>query len=212
MTSVTRTLEFIDFKKIKKSNFYELTGLSNGYLDKVKELGADKMERILSFFPELNSYWLITGRGSMLVSNKPVVLPDGIPIYDIEASAGSVVLFSDMSKEVPLGYISIPNIPKCDGAIKVVGDSMYPLIKSGDLAIYKIIESTNSIIFGEMYLVDFTLEHEDYLMTKYVKKSKIPENVLLVSYNKHHDDLDIPKDCIRNLALIKANIRFNMLK
>ena len=36
-----------------------------------------------------------------------------------------------------LDYISIPRLPKCDGAVYVTGDSMYPLLKSGDIVLYK---------------------------------------------------------------------------
>jgi hypothetical protein len=66
MTSIDRTIQFIEFKGIKKSSFYKNTGLSNGYLDKVKELGADKILSIISFYTELNIEWLITGEGEML--------------------------------------------------------------------------------------------------------------------------------------------------
>jgi hypothetical protein len=67
MTSSARMLQFIEFKGIKKSNFYKQVGLSNGYLDKVLELGSDKIESILKFYPDLNVYWLVTGEGEMLL-------------------------------------------------------------------------------------------------------------------------------------------------
>lgn len=66
MTSIDRIIKFIEFKGIKKSVFYKNTGLSNGYLDKVKELGADKILSIISFYTEINIEWLITGEGEML--------------------------------------------------------------------------------------------------------------------------------------------------
>ena len=59
-------LMYIDFKQIKKSEFYRKTKLSNGYLDKVKELGSDKVESIISIFPDINLEWLLTGRGEMI--------------------------------------------------------------------------------------------------------------------------------------------------
>ena len=70
MTSVDRVRAYIASCGIKKSEFYQKTGLSNGYIDKVRELGADKIESIVSAFPELNLYWLVTGTGSMLVSGR----------------------------------------------------------------------------------------------------------------------------------------------
>ena len=63
MSSVTRIREYIDSKRIKKSEFYLKTKLSNGYLDKVKELGADKLESILNAYPDINIEWVITGKG-----------------------------------------------------------------------------------------------------------------------------------------------------
>jgi len=61
MTSVDRIRAYIDSHGIKKSEFYLKTNLSNGYLDKVKELGADKIESIITAFPDINLYWLVTG-------------------------------------------------------------------------------------------------------------------------------------------------------
>jgi phage repressor protein C with HTH and peptisase S24 domain len=220
MTSSTRMLEFIEFKGIKKSNFYKQIGLSNGYLDKIKELGSEKIESILKFYPDLNTYWLITGKGSMLLENTKnkssiseiiKIDPNRIPIYEIEASAGEVVLLKDFNSNESTGYISVPGLPKCDGAIRVVGDSMYPLLKSGDLVAYKIAD-IQSIIYGEMYIIDWFSSHDDFLMVKYLKSSKDKSKVLLVSANKHHDDLEIGIDSIRQLALVKASIRINTSK
>ncbi len=77
MTSVDRIRAYIASRGIKKSEFYQKTNLSNGYIDKVRELGADKIESIVAAFPELNLYWLITGQGEMLVEppSTPSVLP-----------------------------------------------------------------------------------------------------------------------------------------
>lgn len=56
-----------------------------------------------------------------------------IPLYDIEAVAGLVPLFKDNTTQTPLDYISIPRLPKCDGAIYVTGDGTYPLFKNSDI-------------------------------------------------------------------------------
>lgn len=54
-----------------------------------------------------------------------------------------------------LGRIVIPNIPVCDGAVYVSGDSMYPILKSGDIVGFKSIRDFTDVIYGEMYLVSF---------------------------------------------------------
>ena len=49
-----RILKIIDLKGLNKSQFYKITGLSNGFLDKVKDIGVSKLEQILNSFPEIN--------------------------------------------------------------------------------------------------------------------------------------------------------------
>lgn len=58
-----------------------------------------------------------------------------------------VPLFVDRDSQTPIDYIHIPNLPRCDGAIYVVGDSMYPLLKSGDIVLYKQVSGIENI-FG----------------------------------------------------------------
>jgi hypothetical protein len=66
MLTVSRILEFIQEMDYSKRFFYQKTGISNGYLDKVKSVSSGKMERILSAFPDLNFEWMATGKGPML--------------------------------------------------------------------------------------------------------------------------------------------------
>ena len=137
-----------------------------------------------------------------------------IPLYNLEAAAGLNSLFNSEEHQQILGMINIPNIPKCDGAVYVKGDSMYPLLKAGDIVAYKqVSNSLDSIIFGEMYLVDIDLDGEDYLAVKYINKSeKGDDYIKLVSYNPHHADKDIHIKHIRAMALVKVSVRFNTMR
>jgi hypothetical protein len=63
-----RILQIIEYKGISKRQFYIKTNLSNGFLDKVKDIGVSKVENILNAFPEVNPIWLLTGQGEMLLS------------------------------------------------------------------------------------------------------------------------------------------------
>ena len=66
-------------------------------------------------------------------------------------------------------------IPKCDGGLRIVGDSMYPLLKSGDIVFYKQVHDImHSIIWGEMYLISFDIDGDEYVSVKYLQKSDIP--------------------------------------
>lgn len=67
MSSATiRMLEYLDYKGISKYKFYKDTKLSNGFLDKNRNIGSDKCAIISNSYPEINIEWLITGKGKML--------------------------------------------------------------------------------------------------------------------------------------------------
>lgn len=137
-----------------------------------------------------------------------------IPLYNMEASAGIVSLFKDQSQEAPIDFISIPNLPKCDGAIYVTGDSMYPLLKSGDIVMYKQINDLANVIYiwGEMYLVSLEMDSEEYVTVKYIQKSDVgADYIKLVSMNSNHQPIDVAKSRVRALALVKGSIRINSM-
>ncbi|KRD06327.1 peptidase S24 [Flavobacterium sp. Root901] len=218
--------EYLDYKGITKYKFCNDLGFSNKFLDNSSNMGTDKACKILHYYPEINSEWLLTGNGPMVKEeNTNIVIMNNdrktidslhvsqeIPLYDLEAVAGLRELFNSGKPQRVLDTIKIPNLPKCDGAISVTGDSMYPLLKSGDIVLYKETEFEN-IFFGEMYLLSVKLnDWEEYITVKYVQKSEQgPQFVKLVSQNSHHQPKDIHISKISALALIKASIRINTM-
>lgn len=226
MGSTERMKEYLDYKGISKYKFCNDLGFSNKFLDNSSNMGTDKACKILHYFPDINSQWLLTGNGPMLISNNTDIvimnndrktidsihLSQEIPLYDLEAVAGLRELFNSGKPQRILDTIKIPNLPKCDGAISVTGDSMYPLLKSGDIILYKETEFEN-IFFGEMYLLSVKLnDWEEYITVKYVQKSEQGKDfVKLVSQNSHHQPKDIHISKISALALIKASIRINTM-
>lgn len=64
-----RILQIIEYKEISKRQFYIKTNLSNGFLDKVKDIGVSKVEKILQAFPDINPIWLVTGKGDMVLDS-----------------------------------------------------------------------------------------------------------------------------------------------
>ncbi|WP_409417319.1 helix-turn-helix transcriptional regulator [Flavobacterium sp. PS2] len=228
---IDRILQLIKYKGINKRKFYIETGLSNGFLDKVRDIGVSKIEHILNVYPDISAEWLLMGRGNMIL--KPVGFEDEsdlgnnllqepnpvynktaqnkVPLYDIQDSAGIVSLFKDANQD-PIDFISIPGLPKCDGAIYVNGDSMYPLLKSGDIIVYKKVNNIpENIFWGEMYLVSLiTDDSEEFVMIKKVQKSNKGEDwIQLVSENPQHQAKDIHFKNVKGLALLKATIRIN---
>lgn len=132
-----------------------------------------------------------------------------IPLYDITATASVVEIFNDSSKIVPMDHIKIPNLPKCDGAIHITGDSMYPLLKSGDIALYREVQDKSNIIWGEMYLIYLNNNGDEFFFCKYIHKSEREGYVRLASQNQHHQPVEFPIESIKQLAIVKASIRIN---
>ena len=131
----------------------------------------------------------------------------------MEAVAGLVPLFAEHYSQSVVEVMETTLIPKCDGGLRIVGDSMYPLLKSGDIVFYKQIHDIlNNIVWGEMYLISFDIDGEEYVSVKYLQKSELKDHITLVSYNEHHKPLDIHIGRIRALAFIKASLRLNSIK
>ncbi|WP_233547611.1 S24 family peptidase [Parabacteroides sp. AF17-28] len=188
---------------------------------KEKTLPSDILSAVCISRDDVNADYILTGRGEPLKTptvtriNHPKGVEKLIPnqdvlLYDISAAANLRTLLGDKTQNI-IGKISLPNIPKCDGAVYVKGDSMYPLLKAGDIVAYKEIHNFENVVKGEMYLVSFEMEGDEYLTVKYVNKSDKPGHIKLVSYNPHHDPMDIPVVSINAMALIKVSIRMNTM-
>ena len=135
-----------------------------------------------------------------------------VNLYSLEAAAGLVQLFSSPGDHEPIGVMSIPDLPKCDGALFVRGDSMHPLLKSGDIIAYKQVNNISTGIFiGEMYILDLDIDGDWYTTIKYVHKAGSPDHVRLISHNPDHAPREVHISCIRAAALVKASVRFNTI-
>ena len=173
---------------------------------------------VINKLADVDLNWLLTGRGTPAhrANHVDSGLADGevqllhtprasealndrsVPLYDVTAAANLRTLFTNKHQFV-LGQIIIPNV------------SMYPLLKSGDIVGYKEIHSLDNIIYGEMYLVAFDLDGDEYLTVKYVNRSEQEGSIKLVSYNQYHSPQDIPLTSITAMAIVKFSIRRNMM-
>ena len=259
MNIIERLYQIFDFKGDSVYKISKEIDVSNGYFAKTRakqgNIGSDIIEKIVSYYTDINVEWLITGKGEMLKTKseenlvkkndqendqkpkvkktwsnedspyiieniptnrktKDAVYPiQEIPLYDLEVTAGLKELFSGgKSATQVLDTIKIPHLPKCDGAISITGDSMYPLLKSGDMVLYKEVP-LDSIFYGEMYLLAYQIDGwEEYITVKYIQKSDLGDDYLkLVSQNQHHQPKDVLKAHITAIAIIKASIRINTM-
>lgn len=213
------------------ADFADFLAISKQTLSNWKARNTFDIELLYTKCVDINPDFLFTGTGEVKkMTEKKEFLNDvknvfklktdrnephqEIPLYNLEATAGIVSLFNshnDVSN--PIDYIKIPNLPKCDGALYVSGDSMYPLLKSGDIVLYKQIHDIiDNIFWGEMYLISLDVDGEEFVSVKWIQKSEKGEKYIkLVSQNVYHQPMDIKLTKIRALALIKASIRMNSM-
>lgn len=219
-----------------KAAFAKSIGVGAGVIQdiiggRLNKPSFDVLNKIVNAYPDLNIEWLVTGEGAPfkpdMKTDKPEALEavpilefgrgvekrhesQDIPLYDITAAAGLNALYN--SQNNILDYMRIPNLPRCDGAIYVKGDSMYPLLKHGDMvAFQQITDYPEDIIFGEMYVIDISTANVERIVVKYLQPSPKGEDYIrLISYNeKHHPPKDIALSKVKALAVVKASVRLS---
>ena len=224
LTIKERILLYLDDNNIQKSLFFKELGIAHSNFTGQglkSSLSSDKVVKILSMFPNVSLEWLMLGEGEMNkpsknietkslteLKTKEAIIPEqSIPFYNVIASAGILSQIFDQHQQAE-DSIFIPNMPRCDGAMQISGDSMSPILQSGDIIAFKRVHSFDYIMWRQIYIVDFSIEGDDYLAIKRLKKSEKGEDyVQLVSENPEHDPIDIPRSAIRHLAIVKFSIR-----
>jgi len=203
----TSYIQFLNNNKVPLNKLYDDNVSIKDFINFVSD--TNTIEEKVNLEPKVNDQTMSIYK---LKTDYYGVERQKIPLYEIEASAGLSLLFSSQNTQIPLDFITVPNAPKCDGALFVRGDSMYPLLKSGDIICYKRISNVDNIIFGEMYLLDIDNGDDQFLTVKYVQKSDKGDSfVKLVSENHYHADKDEPIHNIRALAIVKLSIRYNTI-
>ncbi|MDE6810665.1 MAG: hypothetical protein K2J42_11365 [Muribaculaceae bacterium] len=139
-------------------------------------------------FPQLNSMWLLTGEGDMLLKSEydDVSKERAIPFYEVETTGGynGMVSSSDGSGEI-VGYIQPGGW--FDGretaAIRHVGDSMveYP---NGCILAVREVTDIRLLVPGRNYVI----ETSEYRVTKRVQRGSTPHTIALYSSNEEKYD------------------------
>ena len=171
---------------------------------KGKNYGVTYLFRILAHYQDINPMWLILGEGKMLkdeekLQNKVRL----IPVYDITAVAGPGFSFLE-NKEAIVDHIAIGmEFQDCNAAIRIYGDSMYPLYQSGDLILLKSLREKFYIQWGHVYLL---ITKEDRLL-KHVHKGQTEDAYILKSHNEYYHPFEIQKNDIRDIFEVHGYVR-----
>lgn len=69
-----RLVRYMKYKNISQKRFEEASGLSNGYINSLKNSPTvTKLQNIIGAYPDINKIWLLTGEGEMLNSGQSIV-------------------------------------------------------------------------------------------------------------------------------------------
>lgn len=162
--------------------------------------------------------WLKTGGGLPFEKEsltKDILLPEdrklilagtGVPVYDIDVTAGCRSLEQIFSETRPVGMMNIPELPSESQVVKVRGDSMSPRISNGGYVAIRRIRDPRNIFWGQMYVVQL----DEYRMVKYVRRHTDPSMVVLHSANPAYDDMDIARNEIRALYIVEAVLNYEV--
>lgn len=210
-----RILQFIAYKGINKAIFEKKCGLSNDAVGKMGEnTRVSTFDKISKTYPDLNTVWLKTGIGEMIItperSDKTISIPQssisenthkGALIYDIDGTCGTDGRAIEFTDEKIIGSIDAPEINPNSQIIFAYGDSMQPLILNGDRIVIRKIESWDYFNYGQVYLIIT----KDYRMIKRVRKYATDEDnyIILRSENPEYEDIKLPKSEIVYLYYVE---------
>lgn len=206
-----RTIQFVKHKGLKMKEFEELCKLSSGYVTSMRKgYGQEKLNNVLTVFPELNREWLLYGEGSMLNEDlsctsslkKKEEKSDTRPRIPYDAAAGTLTetiegVTEYKCEEVPV----ISAFPHYDFTIRVVGRSMEPEYFAGDEVACLKVNEKRFLQWGRVHVLD---------TTQGVVIKRIYDDgdcITCRSYNPEFPDFSIPKEDIRSYNLVVGSLR-----
>ncbi|WP_128330368.1 helix-turn-helix domain-containing protein [Apibacter sp. HY039] len=221
-------MSYYNFKR--KYMFAQFLGISSQRLSNWLSRGTYNPKLLTTKCVEFNPEWIVTGKqpvfkdeykkidftenlveepenGSIYKKQKA----QNIPLYKLNANTSLKNIINNKSKNIAItDFIHLPDLAECDGAIYVKGEFMSPLLKSGDIITFKTL-SIKNILWGELYLVETTLENKNISLTiGYIQKSDIGDNFIkITSENQNLEELNLNINKISYLALIHSSIRFH---
>jgi Predicted transcriptional regulator len=200
-----------------QKNIAEILGYNESSFSQIvkgdKPVSQKFITNLSSKFEKINKAWILTGEGSMLkegsTTSETSTITDSksdlstehiIKYFELEATAGVLEVLDD--SKATYKNIVIPGFDDCDFALNVAGDSMYPELKSGQIAILK--EWKESYIeYGNTYLV---VTRNGHRMIKRLRAAESKDEVLCESVNPIYDPFEIKKADILKLYLVKGHI------
>lgn len=208
---MARFAKYMELKGLNDNRVTVECGLGKGIFDQARkgksDLGNKTIAKILAVYGDINRVWLLTGEGEMLKddndtsSTKKSASPLHVIKYypNVDGAMGGVQ-FLDNPDETVI-EMSIPGYTDCKFAINAYGESMSPLIKSGQIVL--LAEWRERFIdWGKIYLI---VTKSGYRVIKRLFPGVTSETIVCRSENKvASPDFEINVDDILYIFLVKG--------
>lgn len=212
-----RTLEFIKFKGLTMKAFEQRCDLSTGYVTSMRKgYGSEKLNNVLTAFPELNREWLLYGEGDMLSSTssakpQPSVKNERVaddevykvPLVPISALGGSLNDFNTTVCRDDCETVISP-IKDIDMAIKISGDSMEPEYPSGSTVLIKKINEHAFLEWGKVYVLSTC----NGTVIKRLMPTDDPNKVLCESINPKYPPFEVSLEHVYGVYIVMMCMSF----
>ena len=199
-----RLLEYIEEKGVTKSYFEKSLKMGNGYINNVKSIGSDKLEDIITNYPDLNIVWLITGNGNMLtIDPSETGETQTLPRIPYTAAAGTLgaIALDGITDEHCERVSVVKSFPRYNFTIVINGDSMEPEYRAGDEVACLALKDSKFVQWGKVHVLDTS---QGIIIKKIFDAG---ESIRCSSTNPMYPDFVIPKDEIYSLNLVVGLLR-----
>lgn len=131
------------------------------------------------------------------------VKKEGVPYYNVSATAGNGGVLDESKPEHASSFIKIPGFDDCECFLNVFGDSMAPRYKSGEIVGLKRITDREQIAYGEVYMI----VTDQQRVIKYLFPGKDETKWRLKSENSElFPDFEIKSEKVIHLFQVKGKI------
>lgn len=232
--------EYMNYKGISIAAFERSIGMSNASLSKAIKnkgaIGTDKLENILTTYPDISPEWLLTGRGEMLKSNTYNIPADlvktdpkkGENYIPPTAPTGERTIATPTNNPKE----GIPLIPieamagaltsemtvleyECERYVVPVfkgADFLIPVKGSSMYPKYSSgdIVACQRVSMSELFFQwnkVYVIDTNQGALIKRIKPGSDKDHVLLVSDNEKYDPFELPFSAIHAVALVLGVIR-----
>ncbi len=214
MTKKDRLIKLIEYySNGNKSEFARKMGVSPQAINTWLSRDTFDVDIIYAKCEMLSGDWLLTGKGSMLLTDtsvpseapatKATSPSEGIPLIPFNAMAGALA-----GEQTALDYecerYVVPAFKNADFLMRVQGVSMQPTYLSGDIVACQRVPLPD--IFFQ-WNKTYVLDTSQGALIKRVKPGKDDHHILIVSDNTQYDPFELSRTSIHAIALVIGLIR-----